>query len=123
MPCLSCSYYCMGNGNETISNLCRLMLCSEDLFELSALIHKQSETSAVSLSVKRLLHRNQRDVKSMLIGLEIRKCGSLQKGDDHSESTVSSRLHYHAPIPAIYQKISVTNCFEVFNKDGHSYSL
>lgn len=106
VPCLSCSYYCMGNGNETISNLCRLMLCSEDLLELSALIHKQSEMSAVSLSVKCLLHRNQRDVKSMLIGLALRKCCSLQKGDDHSESTISSCLRYHAPIPAIYQNIS-----------------
>ena len=108
----------LGNENETISSLCRLMLCVEDLWELSALPHEQTEMSAASLSVKYLLHGNQRDVKSMFIVLELRKCFSLQKGDDHSEPAVHCCLHYRTLISAIYQKYHWRTVLKCLTKMG-----
>lgn len=94
---------CLGNENETIcAEWC--FLCGGDLLELSAVPHKRAEMSAVSL------HGNQRDVKSMFIVLELRKCCSLQKGDDHSELSVRCCLHYHTMISIIYPNRAVLKC-------------
>lgn len=73
----------------------RCFLCPDDL--LSARPCKRTELSAASL------RGNQRDVKSMFIALELRKCCSLQKGDDRSELSVICCLHYRTMIAAIYQ--------------------
>lgn len=105
MPYWACSGRCIGNGNETIS-LCWMMLCGEGLVRAVNASHNLTEMSAASLSVKCLLRGNQRDTKSMFIVLELRKCCSLQKEDDHFEATIRCYLHYCTLMSAIYQNIT-----------------